>query len=76
MAKQGGVFYGWVIVAACFVALRLSFGAIYAFGAFFTPSAREFDANRAAAAGLFSVAVALILFLPKPAQTTPHVHRI
>ena len=53
------MFYGWFVVAASFAALTLSFGAIYAFGAFFTPLAQEFNANRAAVAGLFSVAVAL-----------------
>lgn len=57
--QRGGVFYGWVVVGGAFLALLLSFGALYAFGSFFTPLERAFDANRALVASLFGITLGL-----------------
>jgi MFS family permease len=58
--RSAGLFYGWFVVAGASLALFLSYGAVYAFGSFFTTLQDAFDANRAGVAGLFAVTVAII----------------
>ena len=48
------VYYGWVIVAASFVAEIMAFGAMYTFSVFFGPLCEEFGWTRAMTAGAFS----------------------
>ncbi len=54
--------YGWVVVAACFVALAVIFGVAYSFAAFFEPFAREFAASRADVSLVFGIS-GLLYFL-------------
>ena len=49
------VHYGWVVVAAGFTVLFLTYGTQYAFGLFFTALADEFGWSRASLAGVFSL---------------------
>jgi len=57
--RSGHIFYGWYVVTGAFAAWALAFGVLYAFGAFFTPLSKTFDANRASVAGLFGVTLGL-----------------
>ncbi len=57
--QQRSIFFGWFVVGGAFLSLFLSFGALYAFGAFFTPLSRAFGADRAAISGLFGVTLGL-----------------
>jgi MFS family permease len=52
--RQGRVFYGWVIVAACLFISLIFFGIRYSFGVFFTPLEEEFGWPRATTSGVFS----------------------
>lgn len=47
--------YGWVIVAAAFSVLFVTYGVQYSFGLFFAALAVEFGSSRAALAGIFSL---------------------
>lgn len=53
------LFYGWYVVAGCFLALFMSYGAIYAVVAFFTTFERTFGASRVAVTALFSIPICL-----------------
>ena len=48
-------FYGWVVVAACFVVTYISYGIQYSFGVFFKPILEEFGWTRVMISGVFSV---------------------
>lgn len=50
------IFYGWVVVAAAFLAMFTCFGAAYTFPAFFEPLSREFGATRGTVSLVFSAA--------------------
>jgi Sugar phosphate permease len=52
--NQSKFFYGWVVVAACFL-LTFSFGFFYSYGAFFKELTTEFGWSRAAASTAVSV---------------------
>lgn len=52
----GGLFYGWIIVAATFVVLAVGFGVAYAFAAFFTTLQDQFGASRRDISLIFSIA--------------------
>lgn len=45
-SPQGGIFYGWFIVASVFFTTASAAGTIYAFPAFFSSFSQEFGANR------------------------------
>ncbi len=47
--------YGWVVVAAGFMVMFLTYGVQYAFGLFFAALTAEFGWSRAALAGVFSL---------------------
>ena len=52
---DGDVYYGWVVVAACFVAALAVFGTSYSFGVFFDRMLASFDATRAELSLVFGV---------------------
>jgi MFS transporter, OFA family, oxalate/formate antiporter len=54
------VYYGWVIVAACFLASMVVFGTTYAFGVFYDSFIEEFDVSRTLLAAVFGLQSALI----------------
>jgi MFS family permease len=47
--------YGWIVVAAAFSVLFLTYGVQYSFGLFFTALADEFGWSRASLSGVFSL---------------------
>lgn len=49
------LFYGWVVVAAAFVAMFVIFGVAYSFAAFFTSFQNEFRASRGDISLIFSL---------------------
>ncbi|MCW5772068.1 MAG: MFS transporter [Rhodospirillaceae bacterium] len=51
----GAPFHGWRVVGACFAVLTLTFGAAYAFPAFFDPLAKEFPGSRGNISLVFAV---------------------
>ena len=53
--RQGGLFYGWVIVACAFTVMMIGFGVAYSFAAFFDDLQREFGASRADVSLIFSI---------------------
>ncbi|MFC1995261.1 MFS transporter [Chloroflexota bacterium] len=53
------LFYGWVIIATCFIINALAFGTRYSFGVFFKSIEGEFSLNRVATSGIFSVYMVL-----------------
>ena len=50
-----GIFYGWVIVAAGSIILRLEFGSQYSYGVFFPELCGEFGWTRAMVSGAYSL---------------------
>ncbi len=63
MSRRAPIFYGWWIVAVCFVTHCLNVGTVfYAFGVFFRPLAEEFGWSRAEISWGFSAAVVLGAF--------------
>jgi MFS family permease len=52
--KSGAIFYGYVVVAAAFLVMAVSSGAIYSFSVFFAPLQQEFGWSRALTSGAFS----------------------
>lgn len=57
--KYSGLYYGYVVLAACFLIMTFVFGAQYSFGVFFKPMLNEFDWTRASTSGPFSLYVVL-----------------
>jgi len=55
-ARRGGVYYGWVVVAATHMVLLLGFGAAYSFTTFFDALQTEFSASRGSVSFVFSLA--------------------
>ncbi len=53
--KKPRFFYGYVIVATCFLVMTLAYGAQNTFGVFFKPMAAEFGWSRAATSGPFAL---------------------
>ena len=49
------VFYGWVVVGACFILSLIIFGTRYSFGVFFKSLETDFELTRAVTSGIFSV---------------------
>lgn len=52
--KVGGIFYGWIVVAACFLLMMIGTGLRYSFGVFLTPIEQDFGLTRTVTAGIFS----------------------
>jgi MFS transporter, OFA family, oxalate/formate antiporter len=57
------VYYGWVVVAAGFSVMFLTYGVQYSFGLFFAPLSSEFGWSRASLAGVFSLYAGSYSFL-------------
>lgn len=55
--KRHGLFYGWVIVAASFPLIAISYGALYAFGVFLLPFQEYFSASAAVISGAYSTSI-------------------
>lgn len=53
-------YYGWVVVAGCFLGSFVVFGLSYSFGVFFEPVLAEFGASRSATSAAFGVQTAAI----------------
>jgi MFS family permease len=54
--STGGLFYGWVVVAAAFAITLVGFGSAYTFSAFAPALEQEFAASRGAVSLVFSLA--------------------
>ncbi len=50
-----GLFYGWIIVAACALIMAIQWGIQYSFSIFFKPLSTDFGWTRAATAGVYSL---------------------
>lgn len=50
-----GIYYGWFVVLACFLAAMVCFGTIYSFGVFFEFIHREFPGSYAGTSTIFSL---------------------
>ena len=58
--REGGIFYGWWIVLACFFILVVAYGTrYYSFGVFFKPMMKEFGWTRAMTATAFTLSTIL-----------------
>jgi len=55
--KRGLFFYGWVIVAICFLTVAVSYGIRYSFSVFYVSILQEFSWSRADTALIFSINV-------------------
>lgn len=49
------IYYGWFVVAACFVSALVTYGTIYSFGTFFSHILTEFDQTFAGTSLIFSL---------------------
>jgi len=54
-AQSSPVYYGWVVVGACFVTIAVLFGATFSFGVFFEPIQSTYGRSRAGVSALFSL---------------------
>lgn len=52
---NGGLFYGWIVVAVSSVVFALTLGSRYCFGVFFKPLGNEFALTRTATSSIFSI---------------------
>ncbi len=52
---NGRLFYGWIIVAACFFIATITFGAAFSFGVFLNPFRESFGWTSAAVSGAYSL---------------------
>ncbi|MDL5361104.1 MFS transporter [Halalkalicoccus sp. NIPERK01] len=62
MSHVGRIYYGWVVVAACFLGSFVVFGLSYSFGVFFEPILEEFGRSRGVTSVAFGVQ-SLMLYL-------------
>lgn len=62
MARLSRLYYGWVVVAACFLGSFVVFGLSYSFGVFFEPILAEFGHSRGVTSIAFGVQ-SLMLYL-------------
>lgn len=53
--REGGIFYGWIVVAACLVFLTATMSMRHSFGVFFKALEEDFGLTRAATSGIFSI---------------------
>jgi MFS family permease len=54
-SKRSGLFYGYIIVACCFLIIAISFGISYSFGTFFNALLQDFGWSRAVTSIGYSV---------------------
>jgi MFS transporter, OFA family, oxalate/formate antiporter len=62
MTHEGRIYYGWVVVGACFLGSFVVFGLSYSFGVFFERMLAEFGRSRGATSVAFGVQ-SLMLYL-------------
>lgn len=62
MSQEGRIYYGWVVVGACFLGSFVVFGLSYSFGVFFERMLAEFGRSRGATSAAFGVQ-SLMLYL-------------
>lgn len=62
---DGPMYYGWVVVVACFLASGVVFGMTYSFGVFLDPLATTFDASTARISLVFGVQL-FVLYVAAP----------
>lgn len=55
LLSRSGIYYGWFVVAACFLSGMVCFGTIYSFGVFFEFIQGEFQGSYAGTSLIFSV---------------------
>jgi MFS family permease len=55
IAPQPRVFYGYIIVAACFFIMVVFWGTLFSYGIFFDSLIKDFGWNRATISGAYSV---------------------
>lgn len=55
LGREDGVYYGWVVVAGCFLGSFVVFGLSYSFGVFYEPMLAEFGASRGVTSMAFGV---------------------
>lgn len=53
--NRKGLFYGWIIVAVCFVVTCITYGAGYSFGVYLIPFRESFGWSSAAVSGAYSL---------------------
>jgi len=53
------IFYGWIIVSACFLVVTITHGTVYSFGVFLIPLRKSFDCTSAAISGAYSLCMFL-----------------
>jgi len=63
---DGSVYYGWVVVAACFVASGVVFGMTYSFGVFLDPLGATFGASTARTSLVFGVQLFVLYVAAAP----------
>lgn len=56
LTARGGIFYGWIVIAAAFAITFLGFGSAYTFGAFFASFEHAFSASQGSVSLVFSLA--------------------
>ena len=56
LAKQGGLFRGWLVVAGAFTVTCVGFGCVYSFSAFVESLERDFGGSRGSVSLVFSLA--------------------
>ncbi len=57
--KKPRIFYGYVVVIACFISMVSMWGISYSFGVFFKPLLAEFGWTRAMTSGAYSLCMLL-----------------
>ncbi len=60
---QNRLFYGWVVLATCFVLCLVIYGVRNSFGVFFTSIESDFELSRTATSGVFSIYMVLYSFV-------------
>ncbi|WP_159900119.1 MFS transporter [Salinirussus salinus] len=63
---DGPVYYGWLVVAACFLASGVVFGMTYSFGVFLDPLAATFPASTARISLVFGVQLFVLYVVAPP----------
>ncbi len=55
--ESGGLFYGWIILAAGFLIATITYGAAFSFGVFLTPLREAFGWTTTAVSGVYSLSM-------------------
>lgn len=66
LLADGDFYYGWVVVAACFLVTGVVFGMTYSFGVFLDPLAATFDASTARTSLIFGIQLFVLYVAAAP----------